>query len=323
TDFRFGTLTAPLSLAPGIYDIAIAPANAETPGSNSPVIEAAVTLSALSNVSIVAHLSETGAPTASVFDNDDLNCYPQSPPLFVHHVANAPDVDVRVRTPFLDGYRSYNALSDVVNGQQGVIESMAGDMWINISPAGTKHPIVAHAKLNIDTLKTPYLYVVGSLENDTLTILQQDKPLYKNLEQLALALNTSGPYAGVFDTLLTAVLNADPVVLAALAGDEPITVFAPTDDAFAALDLTPETIANLGQSLLTDILLYHVAKGKQLAAEVLATSSITMLKGGNLLQNNGVLTDNLGRSANIIITDVEAGNGVIHVIDTVVLPQAP
>ncbi len=48
-----------------------------------------------------------------------------------------------------------------------------------------------------------------------------------------------------------------------------------------------------------------------------------MLKGGNLLQDRGVLTDNLGRIANIVVTDVEAANGVIHVINAVVLPVAP
>jgi uncharacterized surface protein with fasciclin (FAS1) repeats len=144
-----------------------------------------------------------------------------------------------------------------------------------------------------------------------------------SLLDLALQLNAEGDYAGVFDSLIAAVLAADPSVAAALSGSDPLTVFAPTDEAFAALDLNPDTIAGLGQETLTDILLYHVAAGQKMAAEVLGMASIPMLKGGLLLQSGGVLTDNLGRTATIIVTDVEAANGVIHVIDAVVLPVAP
>jgi uncharacterized surface protein with fasciclin (FAS1) repeats len=108
-----------------------------------------------------------------------------------------------------------------------------------------------------------------------------------------------------------------------LAGDDQLTVFAPTDDAFAALDLTPETVGDLDQTFLTDVLLYHVTAGRLLAVDVLASDQIEMLAGGSLIQAGGVLTDNLGGKANIIVTDVEASNGVIHAIDAVVLPEAP
>ena len=120
-----------------------------------------------------------------------------------------------------------------------------------------------------------------------------------------------------------AVLAADPVAADALAGDDQLTVFAPTDDAFAALELTPETVGDLDQAFLTDVLLYHVTAGRLFAADVLASEQIEMLKGGNLLQDAGVLTDNLGGKATIIVPDVEASNGVIHAIDAVVLPMAP
>jgi len=147
------------------------------------------------------------------------------------------------------------------------------------------------------------------------------KPL--NLLDLAVELNTEGEFAGAFDTLIAAVLAADPLVADALAGEDELTVFAPTDDAFAALALTPENIGQLGQSFLTDVLLYHVTSGRLLAADVLAAQQIEMLKGGVLMQDGGVLTDNLGGKATIIVTDVEASNGVIHAIDAVVLPKAP
>jgi uncharacterized surface protein with fasciclin (FAS1) repeats len=140
---------------------------------------------------------------------------------------------------------------------------------------------------------------------------------------VAIAINSDGPFAGQFDTLIAAVLAADPAVLRTLSGNGQFTVFAPTDDAFAALGLDETNIGTLDQGFLTDVLLYHVARGRRDAGQVLASDRIRMLKGGFLLQNGGVLTDNLGREANIIVTDVPAANGIIHAIDAVVLPYAP
>lgn len=135
--------------------------------------------------------------------------------------------------------------------------------------------------------------------------------------------DVTGDGEGDFDTLLAAVLAADPAVLATLDGNGQHTVFAPTDDAFAAVD--PDTLADLldDQDALTKVLLYHVAPGRRYAADVLDSDRINTLvrgKDGFLEQEGGVLTDNQGGQATIILTDVEAANGVIHVIDAVVLP---
>jgi uncharacterized surface protein with fasciclin (FAS1) repeats len=140
---------------------------------------------------------------------------------------------------------------------------------------------------------------------------------------VAIAVNSDGPFAGQFDTLIAAVLAADPAVVATLSGNGQFTVFAPTDDAFGALGLTPETIGTLDQAFLTDVLLYHMANGRRYANDVLMSDRIRTLQRGFLFQDGGVLTDNLGRTANIIVTDVEAANGIIHAIDAVVLPYAP
>lgn len=143
------------------------------------------------------------------------------------------------------------------------------------------------------------------------------------LVDVAISVNSSGPFAGQFDTLIAAVLAADPAVLATLSGNGQHTVFAPTDDAFAKLGITADNVGTLDKAFLTDVLLYHVARGRRDSGQVLAAQRINMLKGGFLFQSNGVLTDNLGRKANIIVTDVAAANGIIHVIDAVVLPRAP
>jgi len=141
---------------------------------------------------------------------------------------------------------------------------------------------------------------------------------------VALALNGPGsPYEGAFDTLIAAVLAADPAVLARLTGKGQSTVFAPTDDAFLALGLSPENVGTLPQDFLTDVLLYHVVTGRRDAATVLGSTRLRTLQGGILRQSGGVLTDNLGRMATIIATDVPASNGIIHAINAVVLPYAP
>ncbi len=130
---------------------------------------------------------------------------------------------------------------------------------------------------------------------------------------------------GEFSTLIAALEAADPWVLELLAaGWGQRTVFAPTDAAFEAtlaeLGLTAEELL-ADQETLTKILLYHVTWGALYAEDVLAKEYIFMLWGGWLLQDGGVLTDGQGREAHIVQTDVEADNGIIHVIDNVVLPK--
>jgi len=123
--------------------------------------------------------------------------------------------------------------------------------------------------------------------------------------------------AGSFNTLVAAVQAAD--LTDTLAGDGPYTVFAPTDDAFAKLpEGTVEALlANPDQ--LREILLYHVVPGRVTASQVVTLSSATtaqgtdvaiMIAGGSVMINNATVT----------ATDIETSNGVIHVIDTVILP---
>ncbi|MBN2242682.1 MAG: fasciclin domain-containing protein [Acidobacteria bacterium] len=148
-------------------------------------------------------------------------------------------------------------------------------------------------------------------------------PKGPSVVDVAIAVNSEGPFAGAFDTLIAAVLAADPAVLEFLTGNGQRTVFAPTDDAFADLGLDETNVGDLDQEFLTDVLLYHVARGRRYAEDVVASERIRMLDFGFLFQDGGVLTDNLGREANIIVTDVEAANGIIHAIDAVVLPYLP
>lgn len=124
--------------------------------------------------------------------------------------------------------------------------------------------------------------------------------------------------AGMFNTLVTAVKTAG--LVETLSGDGPFTVFAPTDDAFAKL---PEgTVEALLEDVekLTSILTYHVVSGKVMASDVVNMTSAKTVNGQSLtitVKDGTVMVDN----AKVIKTDIVCSNGVIHVIDTVVLPN--
>jgi uncharacterized surface protein with fasciclin (FAS1) repeats len=125
--------------------------------------------------------------------------------------------------------------------------------------------------------------------------------------------------AGSFETLVAAVQAAG--LVGTLQGDGPFTVFAPTDDAFAKLPAgTVEGLLN-DIPALTNILLYHVVPGKVMAAQVTDGLTAKTVQGATVTFTvaNGAVKIN---DANITATDIEASNGVIHVIDSVILPPA-
>jgi uncharacterized surface protein with fasciclin (FAS1) repeats len=122
---------------------------------------------------------------------------------------------------------------------------------------------------------------------------------------------------GRFTTLVTAVKAAD--LVETLKGEGPFTVFAPTDDAFAKLPAG--TVEGLLQDIptLKNILLYHVVPGKVMAADVVKLKSADTALGKSVAI--AVMDDHVMVStAKVVITDIEASNGVIHVIDGVILP---
>ena len=141
-----------------------------------------------------------------------------------------------------------------------------------------------------------------------------DKAKSKDIVDTAVA-------AGQFNTLAAALEAAD--LVGTLKGDGPFTVFAPTDAAFAKL---PEgTVESLlkpeNRDQLVAILTYHVVPGKVEAADVVNLDAATTVNGQDVqitVADSGVQVN----GANVISTDIEASNGVIHVIDTVILPSS-
>ena len=128
--------------------------------------------------------------------------------------------------------------------------------------------------------------------------------------------------AGSFDTLVAAVKAAD--LVKTLSSPGPFTVFAPTDEAFAKLPAGTIDALLKDKAKLTSILTYHVVSGKVMADDVKTLSSAVTVQGQELsidakrwhLHRNVKVN-----GANVIKTDIECSNGVIHVIDNVLMPK--
>lgn len=146
----------------------------------------------------------------------------------------------------------------------------------------------------------------------------------------ATAVNAGGKYAGSadivdvaagagsFNTLIAAVQAAG--LEETLRGEGPFTVFAPTDDAFAAIPEADLNALLADQEKLRAVLTYHVVPGKMMASQVVESRELGTAQGQSLsvmTDDNGVAVD----GARVIQADIVASNGVIHVIDKVVLPD--
>jgi uncharacterized surface protein with fasciclin (FAS1) repeats len=172
----------------------------------------------------------------------------------------------------------------------------------------------------MNTARTLGVIVTAAALAFSLSVHAKKPAKEPDLVDVAIAVNSEGPYAGLFSTLL-GVVSADGEILELLDSKGQYTVFAPINAAFDGLfataaanciDVTPE--------LVNSVLKYHVVKGRRDAEDVLGSDQLRTLLGAFFAQGAGVITDNAGQMANIIVTDVPASNGIIHAIDTVLLP---
>lgn len=158
------------------------------------------------------------------------------------------------------------------------------------------------------------------------------KPGEANIVEIALAVNAS---SGEFSYLLAAATceEFDGAVVTLLSGNKHLTLFAPTDTAFEALqialgvaDPAPEVTCTLPSATVLDILTYHVTEGRRFSNSVFnrnAVQMLEMLNGQFVITNPDLsLNDIAGQSIGLVapLFNINASNGVIHVIDTVLLP---
>ena len=152
---------------------------------------------------------------------------------------------------------------------------------------------------------------------EEIEIIEKSTPYSNDMESELSSIAEIATEDGRFNTLVTALVEAD--LAETLSGEGTFTVFAPTDDAFAAL---PEgTLEGLlaDKEALSGVLLYHVLGSVVMAESVVEVSEATTLQGSDIAVEvvDGKVFVN---DSQVIITDLEASNGVIHVIDKVLIP---
>jgi hypothetical protein len=164
-DFAPGTLTDPLRLPAGTYDLQVY-ADGEGPGNGEPAIEAAgVEVPGGANATVVAHLDAEGQPTLSLFANDTSATEPGQARLTVRHTAAAPAVDVRA-----DGSALVEGLA---NPDEAVAEVPAGTYSADVVLAGTEDVAIGPADVTLDEGTNTVVYAWGSAEDGNLDLAVQ------------------------------------------------------------------------------------------------------------------------------------------------------
>ena len=125
--------------------------------------------------------------------------------------------------------------------------------------------------------------------------------------------------AGSFNTLAKALTAAG--LVDTLKGKGPFTVFAPTDAAFAKIPKADLNALLADKAKLTKILTYHVVPGKNMAANVVGLDKVATVEGSNIMISKKGKAVMLNGASTVKSTDIMASNGVIHVIDTVIMPK--
>lgn len=177
-------------------------------------------------------------------------------------------------------------------------------------------------KLRFIAILSVFALVVSACAADddaaTETTVAEDTTTTEAMAEMSDILATAES-AGSFTTLLTAVDAAG--LTETLAGEGPFTVFAPTDEAFAAVDEDTLNALLADPEALADVLLYHVVAGEVPAADVVTLDSATTVQGSDveIAVDGDTVTVN---GATVIQTDIQTSNGIIHVIDAVLLPPS-
>ena len=180
--------------------------------------------------------------------------------------------------------------------------------------AKTTEPITPESSAPAETLSQPASSEPATAEATTQETEKQAAVEMADIVDTAVA-------ADGFETLVAAVKAAG--LVETLKGAGPFTVFAPTDEAFAALPegTLDELLLPENKDKLVGILTYHVVPGKAMAADVVALTSATTVQGKDVaiaVDGDSVAVN----AAKVVATDIECSNGVIHVIDAVILPPS-
>lgn len=162
-NFQPETVSQPLSLAPGTYQLAVRKAGASP--TSTPILSASATLAAGENVSVVAHLSATGTPELTIFQNDTSPIPAGDGRLVVRHTAAAPAVAILAN--------GQTVTSNLTNGQQATLTLPAGTIRAAVALNGTTTPVIGPADVTIGNGVETIVYAVGSASAHSLALVTQ------------------------------------------------------------------------------------------------------------------------------------------------------
>jgi len=311
-NLEFPAITDWIELPAGSYNLAVAPAGTSLDDAAIGPADFDLPAGAWITVSAVGSLSNgTLAPAIVIEDYSTIEAGNARVAVF-HAIEDAPAVDVWANGAVLVSQLAFPGTQGSNDGMV-IVDVPAGTYDLQVVPTGATEPVVLDLPGTVLEANMNYFVAaVGTLANPSVALSATNNPL-PNIVEIAVA-------DGRFQTLVAAVTAAD--LVDTLQGEGPFTVFAPTDDAFAALpDGTVEALlADI--PALTDILLYHVVGGEVMAETVVTLESATTVQGSDVsitVNDDGVF---LNDTVQVIITDIQASNGVIHVIDSVLIPSA-
>lgn len=201
-DFEPGTITDPLELPAGDYEIAIVAADGDPA---DPAISGVATIEDGAFASLVAHLSEDGTPTLTAFGIDDSFAGPGGSRVVVAHAAAAPAVDVELRKIF----RKVGTLEGLENGASSAVETRAGLYFARIFPAGGDEAVFGPAKLLVRPGNVYVVYAFGSLGDETFGLLIDQQPLKEEVSTTGLVSVAHGVPGLVVDVFVNGDLTLD------------------------------------------------------------------------------------------------------------------
>jgi transforming growth factor-beta-induced protein len=210
-------------------------------------------------------------------------------------------------------------LNHVISGKIMSTDLAAGDNYASsenaTGPGNTKISLYINTSNGV-VINNDAKVTTANIEASNGVIHVIDKVISADVDVVDIALQNSN-----FSSLVAALQAADGNLVSALQGDGPFTVFAPTNDAFAAI---ASVAATLTPAELANILTYHVVSGNVTASMLSDKMSVTALNADtfsiDLSSSTPKIMDASGNSVSIILTNVQGKNGVVHVINAVLLP---
>lgn len=311
----FQDISGWVELPAGTYRVAVVPAGAPIDQAAIGPVSLNLPANGWTTVAAIGSLANGSLRPAVYREDVSRLAADQARVTVFHGIEDAPAVDVMLA----DGTK---LVRNLAFGQGRTITVPAGTYDLQVVPAGATSPVVINlAGTTLDAQKFYFVAASNRLAAPQVALsvvsLSQISPLIDKFASTR-SIAEIAASDGRFSTLVTALQAADLVDV--LAGPGNFTVFAPTNAAFAKLPAGTLQAVLADKNLLTTILKYHVLGGKALASDVVGLTSFNPLDGGSVrveVRDGKVfLNDNI----QIILTDIQANNGVIHVIDGVLVP---